>query len=152
MFAAQELGRLGVKDATENIMQVLRDNADEDVFLRHGCVMGLTWMNDADLMLKYADDENRSARLGALLALRRHGETRIAQFLNDDDPFLVAEAARAIYDVPIEGALPALAQALAPAEETFVRRSIAANYLVGGEGEAKRLANFAAENGGKMGA
>ena len=152
MFAAQELGRLGVKDATEAIMQVLRDNADEDVFLRHGCVMGLTWMNDADLLLKYADDENRSARLGALLALRRHGETRIARFLQDDDPFLVAEAARAIYDVPIESALPALAQALAPAEDTFVRRSIAANYLVGGAGEAKRLADFAAENGGEMGA
>jgi len=152
MFAAQELGRLGIKDAAEDIMQVLRDNDDKDVFLRHGCVMGLTWFNDAELLLKYAGDEHRSARLGALLALRRHGETRIARFLKDDDPFLVAEAARAIYDVPIDGAMPALAQALGPAEETFVRRSIAANYLVGGPGEAERLANFAASSGGKMGA
>ncbi len=103
------LSRLGVKDAIEPALAMLRENRDRDVYLRHAGVMALVGTGDADALLKYADDENRSARMGNLLALRRLEDPRIAKFLEDEDGLIVLEAARAINDVPITGAMPALA-------------------------------------------
>jgi quinoprotein glucose dehydrogenase len=47
--------------------------------------------------------------MGVLLAWRRLADSQVARFLNDADPRVVLEAARAIHDVPIAGAMPALA-------------------------------------------
>ncbi|MFT7512177.1 MAG: quinoprotein glucose dehydrogenase [Candidatus Omnitrophota bacterium] len=145
-FAAFALGRLDYQDGMEAILQVLRENNDQDVFLRHGCVMALTLMDDPDALLMRAGDPHRSARLGILLALRRHKNARIAQFLFDADPFLVAEAARAINDLPLLEAMPALAAALSGPvrSESFVRRAINANFRTGRPADIKRLVTFAA--------
>jgi quinoprotein glucose dehydrogenase len=59
-------------------------------------------------------DSSTSVRLGACLALRRLMHPGIAQFLDDSDPRIVLEAARAIADLPIEPALPQLAALLDP--------------------------------------
>ena len=40
-FAAQSLGKLGNKEAVAPLLAMLRENADQDVFLRHAGVMGL---------------------------------------------------------------------------------------------------------------
>ena len=50
-----------------------------------------------------------AVRMGVLLALRRTDDPDVARFLNDADPLLVVEAARAINDVPIDAAMPKLA-------------------------------------------
>jgi len=69
--------------------------------------------------------------------------------LEDSDPAVVAEAARAIYDVPlIERGLPALGRLLAEkpdARESALRRSIAANRRLGDDAALLRLATFAAD-------
>jgi putative heme-binding domain-containing protein len=52
------------------------------------------------------------ARRAGLLALRRAAAPGIASFLDDGDPRLALEAARAIHDVPIPQAYPALAALL----------------------------------------
>lgn len=151
-FAAMELGRLKHTAAVDGILKVLSANKDTDAFLRHGCVMGLTWMDNDDLLLTKVDGVDRSARLGILLALRRHEDARIAQFLTDEDPFLVAEAGRAIYDLPIMDAMPALAASLSPASqtaETYVRRAVAANLRLGGPDAVARLADYSASVSGK---
>ena len=55
-------------------------------------------------------------RMVFLLAERHRRDSNIAQFLSDADPLLVLEAARAINDLPITNALPALAALAEPAK------------------------------------
>jgi quinoprotein glucose dehydrogenase len=153
-FAAQSLGALGAISAVKPLFELLRENADQDPFLRHAAVWALKRIGDGDAMLAFADDNSRSVRLGALLALRRLGDARIARFLSDADPFLQAEAARAIWDAPIAGANAALAARIAklgPVAEDDVqtgfalhRRVIAANVAEGRAENASALAVYAA--------
>jgi quinoprotein glucose dehydrogenase len=153
-FAAQSLGALGAISAVKPLFETLRENADRDPFLRHAAVWALKRIGDGDAMLAFADDNSRSVRLGALLALRWLGDARIARFLSDADPFLQAEAARAIWDAPIAGANAALAARIAkltPVAEDDVqtgfalhRRVIAANVAEGRAENASALAAYAA--------
>ena len=83
--------------------------------------------------------------MGVLLALRRLGDPEIARFLNDPDPRLVLEAARAINDVPIAAAMPALA-ALPITSSTplpLLRRVLNANFRLGRAEHAAALAEAA---------
>jgi quinoprotein glucose dehydrogenase len=153
-FAAQSLGKLGAPSAVEPLIALLRGNADQDVFLRHAASYALFRIGDLEALLAHADDESRAVRMGVLLALRRAGDPRIARFLDDSEPALVLEAARAVHDLPIPEAMPALA-ALPPAglprdddpQTSFAlhRRVIDANRLVGTEDAAVALAAHAAE-------
>ena len=86
---------------------MLRANGDSDPYLRHAGVMGLAGSGKTAAWMKAIHDESPAARMGVLLALRRLGDPEIARFLNDPDPRLVLEAARAINDVPIAAAMPA---------------------------------------------
>ena len=93
--------------------------------------------------------------MGALLVLRHADDPRIARFLADPDPLLIAEAARAIYDGPIDPAmaeLAALAPVLEPAGEDDLqtgqalhRRVIGANVRLRSEEGARALARYAAD-------
>ncbi|MEM7391827.1 MAG: PVC-type heme-binding CxxCH protein, partial [Verrucomicrobiota bacterium] len=145
-FAAMALGKLKHKAALDPILEVLRENADQDVFLRHACVMGLMGVADPDTLFARASDSSRSVRLAVLLALRRHKDPRIALFLKDADEGLVTEAARAINDVPIPDAMPALADALTPGNPSRLRRAINANFRLGTVEGIRRLAALAGDD------
>jgi quinoprotein glucose dehydrogenase len=133
----------------ERLVDAAIANADQDAYLRHAIVMGLTKASAADLA-KLARHKSPSARLVAILALRRQLAPEIAAFMQDSDPYLVTEAALAIHDdLSIPGALPALAAALERTDilgEPFLRRAINANFRVGTPDCATRLAKFAARN------
>jgi quinoprotein glucose dehydrogenase len=105
---------------------------------------------------------NTNARLALLVAERRLGFDQISSFLGDTAPALVLEAARAINDVPITNALPALAGMLEPAAldhvtwdsagvnftrdewQTWVlRRAANAHFRLGNPTNAEALARFA---------
>ncbi|PAW79740.1 MAG: hypothetical protein B9S33_18930 [Pedosphaera sp. Tous-C6FEB] len=107
--AAQSLGKLGLKEAVQPLFDLLRNNADQDATIRHAAVHALVRIGVTDALLAAAKDSSASVRLGACLALRRLMHPGIAQFLDDPDPRIVLEAARAIADLPIEPALPKLA-------------------------------------------
>ena len=111
-FAAIALGKLGRPEAVGPLLAMLRADGGKDAVLRHAAVMGLVGSASMDrAALKHAaDDASPSARMGVLLAMRRLGDPEIGRFLKDADPRLVLEAARAINDVPIDGAMPALAE------------------------------------------
>jgi putative heme-binding domain-containing protein len=151
-FAAQSLGRLGAAAAIEPLFALLRENADADPFLRHAAVFALHRIGDVEAAAARGGDADRSVRLAALLVLRRAADPRVARFLADPDPLLVVEAARAIHEVPIPEAFPALA-ALAPLPEgddpqtshALHRRVIDANVWLGTEQAALTLAAHAAE-------
>ncbi len=108
-FAAQSLGKLGRKESVQPLINSLRINADQDATIRHAAVYALVRIGDTNALLAAAKDTSASVRLGACLALRRLMHPGIAQFLDDPDPRIVLEAARAIADLPIEPALPKLA-------------------------------------------
>lgn len=110
--AAMAMGKLGRKDAVGPLFDLLRDNADKDAWLRHAGVVALAWIGDADALLQRAKDESTSVRLAALLALRRLNRPEVTVFLDDAEPAIVFEAARAINDAPIPAAMPALAAML----------------------------------------
>ncbi len=140
------------------LLELLRDNADADPYLRHAAVMALTWIGDLELLQSFATDRSVAVRRGVLLVKRRAADPRIEQFLNDEDWTIATEAARAINDVPIEVSQPALARKLtqltastvsvkpvvteftsnpdAPPRvidlEPLLRRAIHANYRLGG--------------------
>src|SRR5207245_1204790 len=73
----------------------------------------------------------------------------VGRFLDDPEPRLVLEAARAVADLPIAGALPKLAAMLGKPglPEPIVRRSINACYRLGRPEDARALVEFAARAG-----
>jgi quinoprotein glucose dehydrogenase len=179
--AAQALAEFGRIETLEPVLAMLRANSDQDVYLRHAGVMALTSILrhanvDPAVVSTNADpspeslkvyqtftaamnDSSDAVRMATLLALRRIESAEVAQFLWDTNPLLVAEAARAINDLPITNALPKLAtlieqdDALAALpvgdanqpgpSDAVLRRIINANYRLGGAQNAMVLATFA---------
>src|SRR5262249_11663860 len=142
-------------------------------YLRHAGVMALTWIGDLESLLAAAESKSSAVRMGILLALRRLQRVEVSSFLNDPEPALVLEAARAIHDEPINGAMADLAALLGSPTlnrflsgapllpsattnnltaseinrlglEALLRRVIDANFHFGTVKAAQALASFAA--------
>jgi quinoprotein glucose dehydrogenase len=147
-FAAMGLGKLGRREALPAIFAMLRENADKDPYLRHAGVMALTGINDMDALVTAAKDNSSAVRMGALLAMRRLRRAEIALFLKDADPALVLEAARAINDEPINGAMRELAALIDQPinDEALLRRVLNADFHFGTAESAKALAGYAARS------
>jgi quinoprotein glucose dehydrogenase len=148
-FAAASLGKLKNPAAVAPILEMLRANADEDVYVRHAGMMALIGCADKAALLNAAKDKSASVRMGVLLAMRRLQLPDIALFLHDAEPLLVLEAARAISDVPIAGALPQLAALIdhPTPSEPLDWRVINANFRLGTDQNATALAAYAAQSG-----
>jgi quinoprotein glucose dehydrogenase len=123
---------------------VLAENADKDPILRHGAVMGLVGVAKPEQLVAKKGDANPAVRVGAVLALRRMKSPLIAEFLRDADEGVALETARAIHDVPIPMAMPALAE-LANSNGTknqrILERVVNANYRLGQSAHALSLAS-----------
>jgi putative heme-binding domain-containing protein len=134
-FAAQALGRMGAKQAVNPLLDLIKQNQDQDVYLRHAAVLALSRIGLVEPIAALATSTNRSLRIAAVLVLRRLKNPAVAQFLQDSDEYIVTEAARAIHDdESIVEALPALAQTLAVnkwTNEALIRRAINACLRVG---------------------
>ncbi|MDB6111910.1 MAG: Heme-binding protein [Pedosphaera sp.] len=113
-FAATALGQLKNKKAIGPILEMLRNNNDQDAYLRHAGMMALLGIGDQAAIELATKDDSSAIRHAALLCLRRLESPQIARFLHDAKPSLVVAAARAINDVPINDALPELAAMLKP--------------------------------------
>jgi len=154
-MAAIAIARHGDAVAIDPLLVVLAKNQDEDPYLRHAAAVALAGSRDAEELLKRASHPSRAARLGLVLALRRLADPGIAQFLSDGESGIVDEAARAVHDLPIAAALPALAAevrrpGLAQTAKSasgleFVRRVVNANFRLGGANAADALAGVAAD-------
>jgi len=145
-FAALAAGRIGIAEALAPLRALLVEAGTNDPNLRHAAVMGLTGCAGMDELEAFVRDADRNVRMGALLVLRRRGDPTIARFLLDEDAGLALEAARAIHDVPIPGAMESLAMTrvdaarLATGERAFLRRVLDANYRLA---RAETLASYA---------
>jgi len=157
LFSALAMAKVGTVASMPAVLDMLRANADQDVYLRHAGVMALAGIGDKAELQKAAFDSSPAARMGVVLAMRRLHMPEIAHFLGDAEPRLVAEAARAIYDEPIRAALPQLAglasragnisQSMPAAfAEPVVRRIAAAHRALGRPESAGALAALAAND------
>lgn len=147
-FLTEALGRLAYEPAIDPIVGMLEDNKDEDVYLRHAGSLALARIGKAEPILALADHPSRALRIAAVVALRRMQHPGVAQFLQDEDEYIVTEAARAINDDhSIKEAMPALARLLRgnkSANEALVRRIINANSRIGEAENLSLLAEYAA--------
>lgn len=150
-FAAQALGQLAHGAAVDPLVAMLEANDDEDVYLRHAGALALARIGDAEAVAALADRSSRAVRIAAVVALRRMEHPDVARFLDDEDAYVVTEAARAINDDgAIEDALPDLARLLGEeraAGEALFRRVINANLRVGTGEAAQRVAAYATREG-----
>jgi quinoprotein glucose dehydrogenase len=127
------------------VRDFLRDNADKDAMIRHAGAAALTSL-PPKMLAGLAKDESPSVRLAAVIALRKLRDPAEAAFLDDADPRVRTEAARAIHDGPIPDALPALAALVEKPNqpEFFLWRALNSNFRLGGEKNAAAVAKFAA--------
>jgi quinoprotein glucose dehydrogenase len=146
-FAAMGVGKAGQAEGAAKVIEMLRENADHDTYVRHAGVMALQMINDKASLESAAKDESASVRLAALLVMRRNKDAAIARFLDDPAPLLVEEAARAINDEPFDAAMPQLAGILPRKNLSRVLwlRSINANLRIGDAEHAAAVAQFAAD-------
>jgi len=144
--AAMAAGQLRENSLVGPLLDIVKEVGQRDPTMRHAAVMGLLGCaTDADLEWM-STDPAADVRMAVLLVMRRQRNPEIAKFLADEDPLLVLEAARAISDVPITGALRALADLASPMaaavreagsgdeteiDDALLRRVINANFLLG---------------------
>lgn len=146
---------LGLKASrTLPAFEVLKANADKDVYLRAAAIQCITEVlrdrNQLDLVRAEVEQlgSGQSAtpvHLAFVVAQRKLGMMQVG-VLNNPDHRVVAEAARAIHDDNITAAMPALA-ALADKPglpEAVAFRAVSANFKLGTPEAAARVANFAA--------
>lgn len=166
-FAAQSLGKLAAAAAIEPLVELLARNQDADPLLRHAActalarIAGWKLWTPADgtpvtrspaeaaaleQLLAASKHPSPSARTGVVVALRKLGDPRVADFLNDADPRPVLEAARAIYDERIDAAAPRLAELLRRPDlpDPVARRVLHASFRLGTASHALAVAQFAA--------
>ncbi|MDF1859231.1 MAG: HEAT repeat domain-containing protein [Verrucomicrobiales bacterium] len=157
-FAAIGVGKCGNALALDKLLEMLAGNDNQDVFLRHALVQGLWGLNQREKILKQTKNESAAVRLGVLLALRKLEDPRVKFFLGDEDKFIRDEAIRAINDLDLYTALPALAEQITPFIEAGEgtafpeghrdllthTRIINANFRVGEPENASHLLAYAA--------
>ena len=145
-FAAQSLGQLKHQAAIQPLINLLKANDDEDLYLRHAAVLALTRIGQVEPIVALQNNSSKALRTAAVLVLRRLSNPQIALFLNDKDEYIVTEAARAINDdLSISEALPALAATLNDKKftnEPLLRRAINAALRVGTDKELDILIAF----------
>jgi quinoprotein glucose dehydrogenase len=148
-FAARAVGRRGHAAAFDALVVMLAKNDNRDPALRHGGVMALAAIASPEQLAALADHSSVSVRRAAAVAMRRRATPQVARLLDDGDERVVAEAARAIHDLPITEAMPALAALIARPSENIaiVHRALNANFRLGGAENAAALARFAASAG-----
>ncbi|MBX2951020.1 MAG: HEAT repeat domain-containing protein [Leadbetterella sp.] len=146
-YAAQALGRIGHKPAVQGLIEMLKKNNDSDLYIRHAATLALSRIDDRTAVHKMISSPDRTLRLAAVLVMRKWQDPELARSLNDADPYIVAEAARAINDdLSVKEALPALAALVNRHEigsEVIMRRAINAALRVGGEKQLNDLIAYA---------
>jgi quinoprotein glucose dehydrogenase len=163
-FSAMALGKVGGQESVKPIVNLLRENAEKDLYLRHAGVMALTRIGQRDApqggdtpegrlvrqaIFSASRDDSAAVRMAVCLTLRRWENAEIGRFLDDPDPKIVDEAARAIYDEPIIDAVPVLAKMITRdrLSDVTMYRVLNANFRLGKPSNAQAVAAYATRAG-----
>ncbi|MEL7334856.1 MAG: HEAT repeat domain-containing protein, partial [Planctomycetota bacterium] len=164
-FAARAVEKLKIQGVLPSIVRLLAENNNADPVLRHGAVMALSGAADEDMIAALREHESIAVRRAAVVALRRMESDLVAEFLDDDNLLVVAEAARAIHD-PYRDLANAETTADCPdqrlaalvprllkegiVDTAIIHRVLAANFRTGDATAAQRLATYAASESGTL--
>jgi quinoprotein glucose dehydrogenase len=132
--AVEATGRIGAEPAFGPLLSLLIRDGEQDQTLYHALVVALTRVGSGWRFADFAKHTSAAVRRAGVLTLRRLRDERVAVFLADADPSIAAEAARAIHDERILGALPALGawtQRTGFAEIPLLRRALGAHRILG---------------------
>ena len=148
LAAAIATSRYQSEGATENIVEMIQENADADVTLRHAGALALSTCASRAQLSVLKGHENDDVRLATVLALRMKKSRLLTEFLNDKNERIAIEAALAIHDAPVQEGLPALAKLIEGDrfDDAMMRRVLSAHHHLGTAAHAERLARFAAES------
>lgn len=146
-FAANSLGKRSATSSIPAVVNLIESNEDVDPIVRHGGIMALASAAKPSKLVALSDHGSPSVRLAAVVALRRQHSPLVATFLRDSESHIVTEAARAIHDLPINAALPALAEIIErpSSDDALLRRVLNANFRLGHAEHANAIAKFASQ-------
>lgn len=148
-FAAEAIARTAHKPGGPAIVDMLADNDGHDTYLNDVGAIALAAIGDARAVEALSTHTSKAVRSAAVVALGRMKHAGVSRFLEDADPAIATDAARAINDDgSIIGAVPALAATLADttlSTEPYLRRALNANLRVGSRDAVDRVAAFAAD-------
>ncbi len=147
LYATEALGRIAYQPGVEPILAMLEENNDQDAWLRHAGMIALGRIGESAPLEALTSNPSRALRIAAVVGLRRMKSPGVAKFLQDQDEYVVTEAARAINDdFSIVEALPDLARLLKDTRftnEALIRRAINANLRVGESENLEILVEYA---------
>ncbi|MFN0017314.1 MAG: hypothetical protein ACKVP0_03580, partial [Pirellulaceae bacterium] len=145
------LGQIKHASAADSLFALLKENANQDKYLRHACVFALSQICTPKTLLARSSEESAAVRLGIVLALRLQNSPELVRFMTDADLIVATEAARASSDLHMDEQMPklaALADSLAMSDgsvpEPFARRILNANFRLSSEASVVALAKAAA--------
>jgi quinoprotein glucose dehydrogenase len=145
-YAAEAIGKLGNKTSIPALIEVLSQNNNKDIYLRHSAVFALSRLKAEDEMAALASSENPALKLAAVLVLRRLHSEKLTLFLKDANENIVTDAARAIHDdlsVPI--AMPALISCINESpfkNDALLRRALSAAQRIGNDTALEAVLTF----------
>jgi quinoprotein glucose dehydrogenase len=152
MHAAIALRKHSHASAVAPLIKIADSLKPDQTYMRHAVAYGLAGCADSKQIGALARHKNPNVRLIAVVALRNGTDRSYAPnlFLFDEDEAVATEAARTLHDeFSHDRDLGALAAILTHphnrhGNEAFIRRSINANFRLGGHDYAMRVAEYAA--------
>jgi quinoprotein glucose dehydrogenase len=183
-YASMALSKIGDKDCLAEVARLLAENNEQDPIIRHGGIMAFYGVllrgichpspsAQVESIKKLIDHKSASVRLGLVVAIRKllslpkpkrnelpseAARELLAKLLNDPDGDVCLEAARAVYDLPVNELMDKLAevqpsnavgkprQSEANLQDALTSRIIQANYRTGNPRSAQRLGELANSN------
>jgi quinoprotein glucose dehydrogenase len=141
-------GRHDAANVWDALVELLKENADRDPYLRRAAALVMARYPGQELV-SCTKHESPAVRMAAVLALRSRKSPAVWPFLDDSDPKIATEAARALHDEdddPLSGT--PLADRLNTPNRTdfFLWRALNANLRLGGSKNAVAVAKFAANS------
>jgi quinoprotein glucose dehydrogenase len=139
-------GRRRTHATYDALLQLVRETGEDDPWLRQAATSALWNVAGLPRLRELANDPNVDVRVAAVVGLRHFRDRELSRCLADRHPRVRHEAARAIYDLPLEAEFPALADLLPRSgnePNAQARRALHAAYRVGGAERARSLATLA---------
>ena len=144
-FAAILVGKLKMIAYYGPICEMLAENNNRDVYLRHAGIYALQHMApNPGVISALSGHDSPAVRLAATVALRRLKSSNVATFIQDADPQVADEAIRAVCDLDMVSRRPVAAEQLddltqRPWTPFMLRRLIHNAFRIGTPENAARL-------------
>jgi quinoprotein glucose dehydrogenase len=126
------------------LVKVIEDNADRDAYMRHAAVKALARYPEQKLA-SANKHLSQAVRLAGALALRQQKSSALGAFLDDPEPRIALEAARALHDeLPPQDGKPLAEHLNRPnMPSPYVMRALHAHYRLGQSENAAAVAVYA---------